>query len=122
MLKVIALAVLVSVAVPCAMAEARMGATPSAKVVSITSVSQRYPWNAKTDIAYRLMNAQNARRIVFELTDTTTGEKFSKRVDSHEAPALFTEGNHIFTWNLKDLPRTLKVSGAKVSVSVFIEG
>ena len=118
-LKVFALAALVGVGVPCVLAETDAGETPVMAEVTITRVQQRYPWNAKADIAYTLAHAQNIRRIDFKLTDSTTGETFLKRVDYADAPDLFTDGEHVFTWDLKDLPKQLLIPNAEVSVSIF---
>lgn len=120
-LKVFALAALVWVGVPCVLAETNAGETPVMAEVTITRVQQRYPWNAKADIAYTLAHAQNIRRIDFMLTDSTTGETFLKRVDYADAPDLFTDGEHVFTWNLKDLPHEIKVDDATVSMTIYAE-
>lgn len=120
-LKVFALAALVGVGVPCVLAETDAGETPVMAEVTITRVQQRYPWNAKADIAYTLAHAQNIRRIDFKLTDSTTGETFVKRIDYAVAPDLFTDGAHVFTWNLKDLPHEIKVDDATVSMTIYAE-
>ena len=99
-----------------AMASLALAGEPS---VSVERVQQRYPWNAKTDIAFPLTESANIVRLVFTLTDPSTSESWTKTINRPEAPTLFTDGQHVYTWDLKDLPKQLLIPNAEVSVSIF---
>ena len=90
-------------------------ATPS---VEIESVIQRWPWNNKVDITYKVMDGQNlVNGIYYKLVFTVTVGGSTYTIDGvTDVGASANTGTHTITWTA---PSGIKPSTASVFASLY---
>ena len=92
-------------------------ATEAATAIRVDSVTQRWPWNNKVDIAYTIEGGQdlvssNFCKIVF--TTTIDGKTYT--IDGTSVGASANEGSHKVTWTL---PSGQKGANSTMTAAVY---